>query len=110
MNTKTIQIIIAAYKHKGKIYSGDSHAQIRQYYTQRHEDNLQGSQPGFLTSEGDFVDRIVAMHIALKARQIHKPKHPHFGLISDEIHWLNREKLTINQMSATENPASERGL
>ncbi len=67
---------------EGRIFIGDSHAQIiRQWGTE-----TKGGQQGFCTDTGLFINRVQALKIAEKAGQI-KEKHPPYNqLFSEDLY------------------------
>lgn len=66
----------------GEIQTGVNHAKIIDGIP---EDNLLGSEDGFMTSEGRFVPRDEAMEIAKANDQIKKGKNPTNGLTQEDL-------------------------
>ncbi len=64
-------IVKAAIKIDGKVYEGYRHGNIMQSFW---EDNpgvrIEAKDQGFLTNDGEFVDRVTAAKIAFEAGQI----------------------------------------
>ena len=46
---------------------------------------IRRGEQGFVLSDGRFVTRKQAAHIAIKYGQIEKPKHPVHGLFSEDL-------------------------
>lgn len=63
----------AAIKIEGKVYTGYRHAAIMEkIWEEKPRTNIRQEYQGFLTSEGEFVNRSKAATIAFKAGQIDK--------------------------------------
>ena len=73
--TKTTRetIVKAAIRHNEKIYTGHRHALIVEEMWVKDKisvGDIEQSDKGFLTNEGEFVGRVEAANIAFKAGQI----------------------------------------
>jgi hypothetical protein len=85
-----MRIKCAAIRYKGKIYEGDSHAEIG---IKMVMDGIcpspypSGDDQGFVTECGVYVRRVCAMSIALEAGQVKKGEtcHPR-ELFSEDLH------------------------
>lgn len=94
----------AALKYDGKIYTGFNHGKC---FVKLDKDNhiilSSRIEEGFITSEGDFVDRKEAMKIANEADQLqYSIAHYKETLISEDLHidWLIKQENEIRKLKS----------
>lgn len=70
----------------GKVYIGNSYISILKNIKDSGINNGISGKQGFITSNGDFVDRKEAAKIALEAKQTKKLKYPPLLSFEDLVH------------------------
>lgn len=83
------KIVSAALLKNNVIYKGITHADC---FIQRPKGELVNAKQGFVTANGKFVDRVLALKIAKHYNQI-KYKHPPEDMLFSEDILYNKEEL-----------------
>ena len=81
-NKKYGKIVCAALNKNGKIYKGKTHANC---FIQEPKGVLVNAEQGFVTSNGKFVNRKVALRIAKHYNQINHKHFPEDMLFSEDL-------------------------
>lgn len=77
-----MRIKCAALRHNGKIYIGKCHGDC---FSQEPIGVLRKAEQGFVTDEGNFVDRVEGLRIAEEAGQIVEKHRPWHWLMSEDF-------------------------
>ena len=94
------EIVMAGVRYNNIVYDGFNHGEC--FKKLPIDANMVDIEQGFITSDGEFVDRKKAFTIARKAHQLEYDYGIQKVLISEDVHinWLHKKDKTIADLEA----------